>query len=237
MKNRKALAGFLAFLMAVGTSSPLTNMSASALTLGEDFDGRMTSYDGESFETWYTIGGFPYWMDGNIWNMKMGDYLSINDEGTFEFSYEISNIQADPSMDGTGTLGCFGFIIYNTTPYTTYEVAISNAKFVSNDGTEYVLDTVNNMTEITSDGDGMIWLRCTPDEMSHYDESIPATPELSDTGWRYGGFKGGVFTADVDFGNMTGTRKPGESDTPETPEEPEKPEDPVGPEEPTPDPF
>lgn len=106
-------------------------------------------------------------------------------------------------MSGKGTLGDMGVMVANL-PDGVYpvDVKISDAKFVAEDGTTTVFDSINSITSLDEDPEGGIRIHIRPTE--EVDEETgevtkKSRPEVA--GWeKEGAFNGGTLSMTLDFG-------------------------------------
>ena len=106
-------------------------------------------------------------------------------------------------MSGKGTLGDMGVMVANL-PDGVYpvDVKISDAKFVAEDGTTTVFDSLNSITSLDEDPEGGIRIHIRPtDEVDEETGEVTkkACPEVA--GWeKEGAFNGGTLSMTLDFG-------------------------------------
>ena len=90
-----------------------------------------------------------------------------------------------------------------------YDVTISDAKFVTNDGEEIILDSVNSITEATLDKEGGFRIHIRPVDEVDKDSgevTVPASPEVA--GWdQEGAFKGGTLSMNGEITSFACKRK------------------------------
>jgi len=196
MKAKRIFAGLSAAVIA----ATMMAVSASATKLSDVVYPSKTETDKN--DGWYSVGAMGFYMSQK-WKWNQSDWFGINDEGKIELSYKISEVLTDTTMEGKGTLGDMGVMILNLPEDSyPYDVTISDAKFVTNDGEEIILDSVNSITEATLDKEGGFRIHIRPvDEVDEEtgDVTVPASPEVA--GWdQEGAFKGGTLSMTIDFG-------------------------------------
>lgn len=213
MKVKRIIAGMSAAVMAASMMA----MSAHAAKLGDVVYPSET--DSEKNDGWYSVGAMGFYMSQK-WKWNQSDWIGITDDGKIEVNYSISEILADTTMEGKGTLGDMGVMVLNLPEDSyPYEVTISDAKFVTKDGDEIILDSVNAITEATQDPEGgfRIHIRPTDDVDEETGEvKRAACPEVAGME-EEGAFSGGVLSMTIDFGAPPVV----ESDAEPTPEETE----------------
>ena len=196
MKAKRIFAGLSAAVIA----ATMMAVSASATKLSDVVYPSKTETDKN--DGWYSVGAMGFYMSQK-WKWNQSDWFGINDEGKIELSYKISEVLTDTTMEGKGTLGDMGVMILNLPEDSyPYDVTISDAKFVTNDGEEIILDSVNSITEATLDKEGGFRIHIRPvDEVDEEtgEVTVPASPEVA--GWdQEGAFKGGTLSMTIDFG-------------------------------------
>ncbi|MBQ9541474.1 NPXTG-anchored protein [Ruminococcus sp.] len=196
MKAKRIFAGLSAAVIA----ATMMAVSASATKLSDVVYPSKTETDKN--DGWYSVGAMGFYMSQK-WKWNQSDWFGINDEGKIELSYKISEVLTDTTMEGKGTLGDMGVMILNLPEDSyPYDVTISDAKFVTNDGEEIILDTVNSITEATLDKEGGFRIHIRPVDEVDKDSgevTVPASPEVA--GWdQEGAFKGGTLSMTIDFG-------------------------------------
>ena len=196
MKAKRFFAGLSAAVIA----ATMMAVSASATKLSDVVYPSKTETDKN--DGWYSVGAMGFYMSQK-WKWNQSDWFGINDEGKIELSYKISEVLTDTTMEGKGTLGDMGVMILNLPEDSyPYDVTISDAKFVTNDGEEIILDTVNSITEATLDKEGGFRIHIRPVDEVDKDSgevTVPASPEVA--GWdQEGAFKGGTLSMTIDFG-------------------------------------
>ena len=196
MKAKRIFAGLSAAVIA----ATMMAVSASATKLSDVVYPSKTETDKN--DGWYSVGAMGFYMSQK-WKWNQSDWIGINDEGKIELSYKISEVLTDTTMEGKGTLGDMGVMILNLPEDSyPYDVTISDAKFVTNDGEEIILDSVNSITEATLDKEGGFRIHIRPVDEVDKDSgevTVPASPEVA--GWdQEGAFKGGTLSMTIDFG-------------------------------------
>ena len=188
MKVKRIFAGLSAAVIA----ATMMAVSASATKLSDVVYPSKTETDKN--DGWYNVGAMGFYMSQK-WKWNQSEWFGINDEGKIELTYKISEVLTDTTMEGKGTLGDMGVMILNLPEDSyPYDVTISDAKFVTNDGEEIVLDSVNAITEATLDKEGGFRIHMRPVDAVDEDTgevTIPAREEVA--GWdQEGAFKGGL---------------------------------------------
>ena len=196
MKVKRIFAGLSAAVIA----ATMMAVSASATKLSDVVYPSKTETDKN--DGWYNVGAMGFYMSQK-WKWNQSEWVGINDEGKIELTYKISEVLTDTTMEGKGTLGDMGVMILNLPEDSyPYDVTISDAKFVTNDGEEIVLDSVNAITEATLDKEGGFRIHMRPVDAVDEDTgevTIPAREEVA--GWdQEGAFKGGTLSMTIDFG-------------------------------------
>jgi len=196
MKVKRIFSGLSAAVIA----ATMMAVSASATKLSDVVYPSKTETDKN--DGWYSVGAMGFYMSQK-WKWNQSEWFGINDEGKIELTYKISEVLADTTMEGKGTLGDMGVMILNLPEDSyPYDVTISDAKFVTNDGEEIVLDSVNAITEATLDKEGGFRIHMRPVDAVDEDTgevTIPAREEVA--GWdQEGAFKGGTLSMTIDFG-------------------------------------
>lgn len=153
-------------------------------------------------DSYYSIGAMGFYM-GQDWTWNQGDWVGIDDAGKITVEYKISKVITDKTMSGKGTLGDMGVMVANL-PDGVYpvDVKISDAKFVAEDGTTTVFDSLNSITSMDEDAEGGIRIHIRPtDEVNEETGEVTkkACPEVA--GWeKEGAFNGGTLSMTLDFG-------------------------------------
>lgn len=153
-------------------------------------------------DSYYSIGAMGFYM-GQDWTWNQGDWVGIDDAGKITVEYKISKVITDKTMSGKGTLGDMGVMVANL-PDGIYpvDVKISDAKFVAEDGTTTVFDSLNSITSMDEDAEGGIRIHIRPtDEVNEETGEVTkkACPEVA--GWeKEGAFNGGTLSMTLDFG-------------------------------------
>ncbi|MBR1422686.1 MAG: NPXTG-anchored protein [Ruminococcus sp.] len=162
--------------------------------------------DKEMNDSYYSVGCMGYFMSQK-WKWNQGEWVGWSEEepGKFIIEYKISKAIVDGALDGKGTLGDMGVMVCNMPDDPSkypYEVKVSNAKFVAEDGTETVFDSLNSITEMQEDPEGGIRFHIRPtDEVDETTGEVTkkALPEAA--GWdQEGNFEGGTLYMTLDFG-------------------------------------
>ena len=192
MKIKKFVAGLSAAVLA----ATMMSLSVSAAKLGDVV--HPSEEDSKMNDSYYSIGAMGFYM-GQDWTWNQGDWVGIDDFGKITVEYKISKVVTDKTMSGKGTLGDMGVMVANL-PDGVYpvDVKISDAKFVAEDGTTTVFDSINSITSLDEDPEGGIRIHIRPTEEVD-DETGEVTkksrPEVA--GWeKEGAFNGGT----LDFG-------------------------------------
>ena len=144
MKIKKFVAGLSAAVLA----ATMMSVSVSAAKLGDVV--HPSEEDSKMNDSYYSIVAMG-------WNQ--GDWVGIDDAGKITVEYKISKVITDKTMSGKGTLGDMGVMVANL-PDGVYpvDVKISDAKFVAEDGTTTVFDSLNSITSLDEDPEGGIRL-------------------------------------------------------------------------------
>ena len=196
MKFKKLAAGLSAAVLA----ATMMSVSVSAAKLGDVV--HPSEEDTKMNDSYYSIGAMGFYM-GQDWNWNQGDWVGIDDTGKITVEYKISAVIADTTMSGKGTLGDLGVMVANL-PDGIYpvDVKISDAKFVAEDGTTTVFDSLNSITSMDEDAEGGIRIHIRPtDEVDEKTGEVTkkACPEVA--GWeKEGAFNGGTLSMTLDFG-------------------------------------
>jgi hypothetical protein len=196
MNFKKLAAGLSAAVLA----ATMMSVSVSAAKLGDVV--HPSEEDTKMNDSYYSIGAMGFYM-GQDWNWNQGDWVGIDDTGKIAVEYKISAVIADKSMSGKGTLGDMGVMVANL-PEGIYplDVKISDAKFVAEDGTTTVFDSLNSITSMDEDAEGGIRIHIRPtDEVDEETGEVTkkACPEVA--GWeKEGAFNGGTLSMTLDFG-------------------------------------
>ena len=178
----------------------MMSVSVSAAKLGDVV--HPSEEDSKMNDSYYSIGAMGFYM-GQDWNWNQGDWVGIDDTGKIAVEYKISAVIADKTMSGKGTLGDMGVMVANL-PEGIYpvDVKISDAKFVAEDGTTTVFDSLNSITSMDEDAEGGIRIHIRPtDEVDEETGEVTkkACPEVA--GWeKEGAFNGGTLSMTLDFG-------------------------------------
>ena len=184
MKIKKFVAGLSAAVLA----ATMMSVSVSAAKLGDVV--HPSEEDSKMNDSYYSIGAMGFYM-GQDWTWNQGDWVGIDDAGKITVEYKISKVVTDKTMSGKGTLGDMGVMVANL-PDGVYpvDVKISDAKFVAEDGTTTVFDSINSITSLDEDPEGGIRIHIRP------------TDEVNEeTGWeKEGAFNGGTLSMTLDFG-------------------------------------
>lgn len=196
MKIKKFVAGLSAAVLA----ATMMSVSVSAAKLGDVV--HPSEEDSKMNDSYYSIGAMGFYM-GQDWTWNQGDWVGIDDTGKITVEYKISKVVTDKTMSGKGTLGDMGVMVANL-PDGVYpvDVKISDAKFVAEDGTTTVFDSINSITSLDEDPEGGIRIHIRPTE--EVDEETgevtkKACPEVA--GWeKEGAFNGGTLSMTLDFG-------------------------------------
>ena len=196
MKIKKFVAGLSAAVLA----ATMMSVSVSAAKLGDVV--HPSEEDTKMNDSYYSIGAMGFYM-GQDWTWNQGDWVGIDDAGKITVEYKISKVIADKTMSGKGTLGDMGVMVANL-PDGIYpvDVKISDAKFVAEDGTTTVFDSLNSITSMDEDAEGGIRIHIRPtDEVNEETGEVTkkACPEVA--GWeKEGAFNGGTLSMTLDFG-------------------------------------
>ena len=196
MNFKKLAAGLSAAVLA----ATMMSVSVSAAKLGDVV--HPSEEDTKMNDSYYSIGAMGFYM-GQDWNWNQGDWVGIDDTGKIAVEYKISAVIADKSMSGKGNLGDMGVMVANL-PEGIYplDVKISDAKFVAEDGTTTVFDSLNSITSMDEDSEGGIRIHIRPtDEVDEETGEVTkkACPEVA--GWeKEGAFNGGTLSMTLDFG-------------------------------------
>lgn len=196
MKIKKFVAGLSAAVLA----ATMMSVSVSAAKLGDVV--HPSEEDSKMNDSYYSIGAMGFYM-GQDWTWNQGDWVGIDDAGKITVEYKISKVIADKTMSGKGTLGDMGVMVANL-PDGVYpvDVKISDAKFVAEDGTTTVFDSLNSITSMDEDAEGGIRIHIRPtDEVNEETGEVTkkACPEVA--GWeKEGAFNGGTLSMTLDFG-------------------------------------
>lgn len=196
MKFKKLAAGLSAAVLA----ATMMSVSVSAAKLGDVV--HPSEEDTKMNDSYYSIGAMGFYM-GQDWSWNQGDWVGIDDTGKITVEYKISAVIADKTMSGKGTLGDMGVMVANL-PEGIYpvDVKISDAKFVAEDGTTTVFDSLNSITSMDEDSEGGIRIHIRPtDEVDEETGEVTkkACPEVA--GWeKEGAFNGGTLSMTLDFG-------------------------------------
>lgn len=196
MKIKKFVAGLSAAVLA----ATMMSVSVSAAKLGDVV--HPSEEDSKMNDSYYSIGAMGFYM-GQDWTWNQGDWVGIDDFGKITVEYKISKVVTDKTMSGKGTLGDMGVMVANL-PDGVYpvDVKISDAKFVAEDGTTTVFDSINSITSLDEDPEGGIRIHIRPtDEVNEETGEVTkkACPEVA--GWeKEGAFNGGTLSMTLDFG-------------------------------------
>lgn len=191
---------FVAGLSAAVLVATMMSVSVSAAKLGDVV--HPSEEDSKMNDSYYSIGAMGFYM-GQDWTWNQGDWVGIDDAGKITVEYKISKVIADKTMSGKGTLGDMGVMVANL-PDGIYpvDVKISDAKFVAEDGTTTVFDSLNSITSMDEDAEGGIRIHIRPtDEVNEETGEVTkkACPEVA--GWeKEGAFNGGTLSMTLDFG-------------------------------------
>lgn len=196
MKFKKLAAGLSAAVLA----ATMMSFSVSAAKLGDVV--HPSEEDSKMNDSYYSIGAMGFYM-GQDWTWNQGDWVGIDDTGKITVEYKISKVITDKTMSGKGTLGDMGVMVANL-PDGVYpvDVKISDAKFVAEDGTTTVFDSINSITSLDEDPEGGIRIHIRPtDEVDEKTGEVTkkACPDVA--GWeKEGAFNGGTLSMTLDFG-------------------------------------
>ena len=196
MKIKKFVAGLSAAVLA----ATMMSVSVSAAKLGDVV--HPSEEDSKMNDSYYSIGAMGFYMSQD-WTWNQGDWVGIDDAGKITVEYKISKVITDKTMSGKGTLGDMGVMVENL-PDGVYpvDVKISDAKFVAEDGTTTVFDSLNSITSMDEDAEGGIRIHIRPtDEVNEETGEVTkkACPEVA--GWeKEGAFNGGTLSMTLDFG-------------------------------------
>lgn len=196
MMIKKLAAGLSAAVLA----ATMMSVSVSAAKLGDVV--HPSEEDTKMNDSYYSIGAMGFYM-GQDWSWNQGDWVGIDDSGKISIEYKISAVIADKTMSGKGTLGDMGVMVANL-PDGIYpvDVKISDAKFVAEDGTTTVFDSLNSITSMDEDAEGGIRIHIRPtDEVDEETGEVTkkACPDVA--GWdKEGAFNGGTLSMTLDFG-------------------------------------
>lgn len=196
MMIKKLVAGLSAAVLA----ATMMSVSVSAAKLGDVV--HPSEEDTKMNDSYYSIGAMGFYM-GQDWSWNQGDWVGIDDSGKISIEYKISAVIADKTMSGKGTLGDMGVMVANL-PDGIYpvDVKISDAKFVAEDGTTTVFDSINSITSMDEDPEGGIRIHIRPtDEVDEETGEVTkkACPDVA--GWeKEGAFNGGTLSMTLDFG-------------------------------------
>ncbi len=196
MKFKKLAAGLSVAVLA----ATMMSVSVSAAKLGDVV--HPSEEDTKMNDSYYSIGAMGFYM-GQDWSWNQGDWVGIDDTGKITVEYKISAVIADKTMSGKGTLGDMGVMVANL-PEGIYpvDVKVSDAKFVAEDGTTTVFDSLNSITSMDEDSEGGIRIHIRPtDEVDEETGKVTkkACPEVA--GWeKEGAFNGGTLSMTLDFG-------------------------------------
>lgn len=191
---------FVAGLSAAVLAATMMSVSVSAAKLGDVV--HPSEEDSKMNDSYYSIGAMGFYM-GQDWTWNQGDWVGIDDAGKITVEYKISKVITDKTMSGKGTLGDMGVMVANL-PDGVYpvDVKISDAKFVAEDGTTTVFDSLNSITSLDEDPEGGIRIHIRPtDEVNEETGEVTkkACPDVA--GWeKEGAFNGGTLSMTLDFG-------------------------------------
>lgn len=196
MKFKKLVAGLSAAVLA----ATMMSVSVSAAKLGDVV--HPSEEDTKMNDSYYSIGAMGFYM-GQDWSWNQGDWVGIDDTGKITVEYKISAVIADKTMSGKGTLGDMGVMVANL-PEGIYpvDVKISDAKFVAEDGTTTVFDSLNSITSMDEDSEGGIRIHIRPtDEVDEETGEVTKKACSEVAGWeKEGAFNGGTLSMTLDFG-------------------------------------
>lgn len=196
MMIKKLVAGLSAAVLA----ATMMSVSVSAAKLGDVV--HPSEEDTKMNDSYYSIGAMGFYM-GQDWSWNQGDWVGIDDSGKITVEYKISKVITDKTMSGKGTLGDMGVMVANL-PDGIYpvDIKISDAKFVAEDGTTTVFDSLNSITSMDEDAEGGIRIHIRPtDEVDEETGEVTkkACPDVA--GWeKEGAFNGGTLSMTLDFG-------------------------------------
>lgn len=209
MMIKKLVAGLSAAVLA----ATMMSVSVSAAKLGDVV--HPSEEDTKMNNSYYSIGAMGFYM-GQDWSWNQGDWVGIDDSGKISIEYKISAVIADKTMSGKGTLGDMGVMVANL-PDGIYpvDVKISDAKFVAEDGTTTVFDSLNSITSMDEDAEGGIRIHIRPtDEVDEETGEVTkkACPDVA--GWeKEGAFNGGTLSMTLDFGVASAQNGKSKTDT------------------------
>lgn len=209
MMIKKLVAGLSAAVLA----ATMMSVSVSAAKLGDVV--HPSEEDTKMNDSYYSIGAMGFYM-GQDWSWNQGDWVGIDDSGKISIEYKISAVIADKTMSGKGTLGDMGVMVANL-PDGIYpvDVKISDAKFVAEDGTTTVFDSLNSITSMDEDAEGGIRIHIRPtDEVDEETGEVTkkACPDVA--GWeKEGAFNGGTLSMTLDFGVASAQNGESKTDT------------------------
>lgn len=196
MKFKKLAAGLSAAVLA----ATMMSVSVSAAKLGDVV--HPSEEDAKMNDSYYSIGAMGFYM-GQDWSWNQGDWVGIDDAGKITVEYKISKVITDKTMSGKGTLGDMGVMVANL-PDGVYpvDVKISDAKFVAEDGTTTVFDSINSITSLDEDPEGGIRIHIRPtDEVDDETGEVTKKSRPEVAGWeKEGAFNGGTLSMTLDFG-------------------------------------
>lgn len=196
MNFKKLAAGLSAAVLA----ATMMSVSVSAAKLGDVV--HPSEEDTKMNDSYYSIGAMGFYM-GQDWSWNQGDWVGIDDTGKITVEYKISAVIADKTMSGKGTLGDMGVMVANL-PEGIYpvDVKISDAKFVAEDGTTTVFDSLNSITSMDEDSEGGIRIHIRPtDEVDEETGEVTKKACSEVAGWeKEGAFNGGTLSMTLDFG-------------------------------------
>ncbi|WP_294408514.1 NPXTG-anchored protein [uncultured Ruminococcus sp.] len=196
MMIKKLAAGLSAAVLA----ATMMSVSVSAAKLGDVV--HPSEEDTKMNDSYYSIGAMGFYM-GQDWSWNQGDWVGIDDTGKIAVEYKISAVIADKTMSGKGTLGDMGVMVANL-PEGIYpvDVKISDAKFVAEDGTTTVFDSLNSITSMDEDSEGGIRIHIRPtDEVDEETGEVTKKACSEVAGWeKEGAFNGGTLSMTLDFG-------------------------------------
>ena len=183
--------------------------------------------DAKINDAYYSIGGMGFFMNNKWEGWNQGDWCGIDDEGKISIEYEISDILADKSMSGEGSLGFMGLMVCNLPDNYPYAIKVLEATFTDPEGKVTELDTIKDVTVAEEFPiEGNLRLLVAPnDVIDEKTETLKAKAAPEVAGWDEAGkFNGGTLKITVDF-NVEPTDDGSEADP--APAEEEKKDDPA----------
>lgn len=213
MKLRKIFAG-----MAAATIAMTMTLSASAATNLFDIVHPDESNE-EINKAYYGIGAMGFFMN-QTWKWNQSEWIPINDEGVIDFKYHIDEVMADTTMSGKGTLGDMGVMVCNLPEDNyPYNVEITDAKFVTDDGDTIEFPRINSTTIAVKDAESGYRIHIRPTAEIDDDGNVTKTPRSEVKGWdQEGAFKGGTLSMKINF-NVDSISEEDDGTEPYTPED------------------